>query len=201
MKVVVVTGGIGSGKSVVCRYLNRRYGWPVYEADARVKELYQEHPTLLNDIEQSLGVVVRNSDGYFEPRLLADIIFNNADALAKVEEIVFPVLTEDFLLWKSVHEECSFTVLESATILEKPQLVGMGDIVVLIDAPLDVRTGRAACRDGVSESSVRQRMSRQKLMNDISTGEAEGPIDFMILNSGTIQDLENRIDDLVKILR
>lgn len=200
MKVVVVTGGIGSGKSAVCRYLSQRYGWPVYEADSRVKELYRTHPTLLNDIEEAIGVALRNSEGSFEPRLLANVIFSEPDALAKVEAMVFPILTEDFRQWNLLHEDCAFAVLESATILEKPQLKGMGDIVVLVDAPIDVRAGRAAVRDGVSEDLVRQRMASQRLMNDISTGMAESPADITILNVGTQVELEKKIDDLVKTL-
>ena len=51
MKVLIVTGGIGSGKSMVCSMLSKDYGYPVYEADKRVKELYLEHPRLMADIE------------------------------------------------------------------------------------------------------------------------------------------------------
>ena len=132
MNVVIMTGGIGSGKSIACRYLAEHYGWPVYEADRRVKELYLQHPTLLSDIENVLGVKLRNAEGDFDPKFLATMIFNDPVALLKVEEVVFPVLTEDFQKWKGLHKDRCFVVLESATILEKPQLKDMGDIVVLI---------------------------------------------------------------------
>ena len=196
--VIVVTGGIGSGKSVVCRYLSRRYGWPVYEADARVKELYREHPTLLNDIEQALGVSVRNPDGSLASKLLADVIFKDPQALACVEGLVFPVLSEDFRQWKQRYEDCSFVLLESATILEKPQLKDMGDVVVLIDAPAYIRAARASVRDGVSEEVVMQRMSSQQLMNDISSGVVPCPADFCVLNDRTPAELEKKLDKLVE---
>ena len=185
MRVVVVTGGIGSGKSYVCRYLSARYGWPVYEADARVKELYQEHPTLLNDIEQALGVSVRNPDGSLASKLLADVIFKDPQALACVEGLVFPVLSEDFRQWKQGYEHSPFVLLESATILEKPQLKDMGDVVVLIDAPVHVRAARASVRDGVSE-------------DDISSGVVRCPADFCILNDKTPAELEKKLDILVE---
>lgn len=198
MRVVVVTGGIGSGKSYVCRYLSARYGWPVYEADARVKELYQEHPTLLNDIEQALGVSVRNPDGSLASKLLADVIFKDPQALACVEGLVFPVLSEDFRQWKQGYEDCPFVLLESATILEKPQLEDMGDVVVLIDAPVHVRAARASVRDGVSDDAVRQRMGSQQLMNDISSGVVRCPADFCILNDKTPAELDKKLDILVE---
>lgn len=197
MKVVIVTGGIGSGKSVVCRYLHSEYGWPVYEADARVKQLYQEHPTLLSDIEESLGLSLRDRSGIFVPQLLAGVIFSDTKALAKVEELVFPVLTEDFLQWKSAHSDYRFGILESATILEKPKLAGMGDVAVLIDAPVDIRAERAAARSRMSKESVLKRMESQPYMNDISNGVAESEVDFVIMNTGSVAELEEKIDDLV----
>ena len=200
MKVVVITGGIGSGKSMACRYLAERYGWPVYEADRRVKELYLQHPTLLSDIEDCLGVKLRNAEGCFVPQFLAAVIFNDPHALSQVEDIVFPVLTDDFQKWKVLHKDCCFGVLESATILEKPQLKNMGDFVVLIDAPIEIRTGRAASRDGVPSESIIQRMQNQTLMNAISKGEAESPSDSVIINDGTPAELERKIDILVEKL-
>ena len=200
MKVVIMTGGIGSGKSIACRYLAEHYGWPVYEADRRVKELYLQHPTLLSDIENVLGVKLRNAEGDFDPKFLATMIFNDPVALLKVEEVVFPVLTEDFQKWKELHKDRCFVVLESATILEKPQLKDMGDIVVLIDAPIEVRAMRAASRDGVSSENTRQRMKNQTLMNAISVGEVKSPADYLIINEKTPAELERKIDNLVKIL-
>lgn len=200
MKTVVITGGIGSGKSVVCRYLAERYGWPVYEADSRVKQLYLQHPTLLSDIEDSLGVSLRDGDERFNPKLLADVIFRDPEALAKVEELVFPALTEDFEQWKMGHVDSRFVAIESATILEKPQLKDMGDIVVLIDAPVKVRTDRAAARDAVRSVCIQERIRNQKLMNDISEGVVECPADYRILNDRTPVELMQNIDNLVKIL-
>ena len=85
MKVLIVTGGIGSGKSTVCSMLSKDYGYPVYEADRRVKELYLEHPRLLTDIEKALGDTFRNEDGEFQPSRLASRIFSRKEDLLKVD--------------------------------------------------------------------------------------------------------------------
>lgn len=200
MKVVVITGGIGSGKSSVCAYLEKAYGWPVYEADAKVKQLYVTHPSLLTDIENTLGLSLRDEAGDFKPSLLASVIFNDRDALIKVEDLVFPVLSEDFEHWKSQHSDRDFVILESATILEKPQLKGMGDVTVLIDAPLQLRQQRASLRDGVSAEMISRRMDSQTLMNDISSGKVESPAQYTVINDGTYDDLTQNIDNLVKKL-
>lgn len=193
-----MTGGIGSGKSMACTYLNNRYGWPVYEADSRVKDLYACHATLLAEIETALGANLRRDDGRLDPQALSAIIFNDSDALALVESIVFPVLLDDFEMWKSRHADSLFVVLESATILEKPQLSGIGDYVILIDAPVNVRLDRAASRDKSSYERVKLRMASQEMMNKISDGILKAPVDRVVENVGSVDDLREKLDEFVE---
>lgn len=197
MKVIIVTGGIGSGKSTVCSMLSKDYGYPVYEADRRVKELYIEHPKLLKDIEEALGDTFRNEDGEFQPSGLAARIFSHKEDLLKVESLVFPVLREDFDGWKKINADNEYLVLESATILEKPSLLDLGDLIMVVDAPLETRIGRAMSRDGVSEKTVRERVASQKLMNEISEGRVPEYIDFVIKNDGDIAMLVERLKAFV----
>ena len=198
MKVIVITGGRGSGQSYACRYLDERYGWPVYEADARVKQLYSEHPSLLQQIESCLGVILTDEDGRFRSECLAGIIFNDADSLRIVESLVFPVLLDDFESWKSEHVHSDFVILESATIIEKPQLSSVGDVRLLIDAPIDVRLDRAALRDNADVARIRLRMASQTMMNDISSGMIKAPVDSVILNDGSIEEYQKKLDEFVK---
>ena len=96
MMVLVVTGGIGSGKSEVCRIM-RDMGYRCqYNADARAKALYEEHPTLLADIEKSLGCILRDEEGHFQPSKLAAVIFTDRNALEQVEAHLFPAMIDDF---------------------------------------------------------------------------------------------------------
>ena len=94
--VVIVTGGIGSGKSKVCRMLEEMYGYPVYEADRKAKELYVRYPELLAAIEKELDCRIRNEAGVFQPSLLAGRIFGDEDAITVVESLLFPYLMSDF---------------------------------------------------------------------------------------------------------
>lgn len=198
MKVIVVTGGIGSGKSSACRFLSDKFGWPVYNADKRVKELYRSSPGFLAVVERVLNRSFRDECGVFVPRLLADVIFADRQALEAVENLVFPVLSDDFDKWKAGNDKAEYVILESATILEKPQLTGLGDITILIDAPMDVRACRAAARDGVSVADIRKRMDVQKMMNEISSGVKAAPADYVILNDSSEEDLREKLTDWVK---
>lgn len=194
--IIVLTGGIGSGKSQVCRILSEDYGFHVYEADARVKELYNTHPELLSRIEVALGASFRNAEGDFVPSSLAQVIFCDANALETVESLVFPVLIDDFNKWMSGITDDLPVIFESATVLEKPQFSGFGDLIVLVNAPYDLRLSRAFERDG-DRAKVESRMSFQSLMNRLSEGLADERIDFILDNSGTIEELKQNINNFV----
>ena len=193
MMILVITGGIGSGKSEVCRILASKGLTAQYNADSRVKELYTCVPGLLESIEQKLGCGLRNESGQFVPQLLAQRIFSDRQALETVESLVFPALTEDFRAFAR-NTESRIVVFESATILEKPQFDGFGDKVVLVDAPVQVRLERACSRDNADKEAVKARMANQKLMNSLSEGAVDARIDAVIVNDGTLGILEERIE-------
>ena len=82
-------------------------------------------------------------------------------------------------------------IFESATILEKPQFDGFGDITILVDAPFDIRLERACRRDKADKDAVLARMSNQKLMNALSDGMKDPRIDAVIVNDGSFDELKN----------
>ena len=189
--VMIVTGGIGSGKSQVCKILNKMGITAQYDADSRAKALYDEHPTLLSDIEKSLGCSLKDTDGSFQPAELASVIFAERSALETVESLLFPVLLDDFRSFAGTCGE-DIVVFESATVLEKPQFKGFGDKVILVDAPFEVRLERACRRDGAEREKVLARMRNQKLMNELSEGMEDPRIDCKILNDSSLDELERR---------
>lgn len=200
MEVLVVTGGIGSGKSEVCRILERNGLKAQYNADSKVKELYASCPDLLEKIEEKLQSPVRDSEGRFRPQLLAARIFSDNEALAAVEAIVFPALMEDFKAFARRYEASGIIVFESATVLEKPQFEGFGDKIVLVDAPVALRLDRACARDGADREAVKARMQNQKLMNALSEGVSDPRIDAVIVNDSTVAVLEDRVDKIMSDL-
>lgn len=199
MKILVITGGIGSGKSEVCRILAQKGLTVQYNADAKVKELYDTVPGLLESIEDRLGCSLRDEAGKFVPRCLAQRIFVDRQALETVESLVFPALMEDFLAFAG-NSGSPFVVFESATILEKPQFDGFGDKVILVDAPVSMRMERACRRDGADREAVNARMANQKKMNALSEGAKDPRIDAVIVNDGSIAILEQKIEIIMSDL-
>ncbi|MBQ3207641.1 MAG: dephospho-CoA kinase [Bacteroidales bacterium] len=196
--ILVLTGGIGSGKSTAARILNESFGCPVYDADSAVKRLYVSHPHLLSDIESDAGRKFTDADGVFRPSLMADWIFGNPDAIAEVENRVFPVLLEDFESWKVQYE--GWVIFESATILEKPFFKGFGDAVLIIDAPIELRVERALARDKAGREKIMARVAEQRLMNDISQGRNIPEGAYVCRNDGNMDALRNELKEIFETI-
>lgn len=188
MKTVFITGGIGSGKSEVCRYLAWQ-GIPVYDSDAETKTLYERDPVLVSHLEEALGQPLRGDDGRLDRRKLASLIFNDSTARATLEGIVHPAVLEDFLRWRDAQDETPhygsvpFVVMESALVLDKPIFRGIADRIILVEAPLELRIARAAARDGASPEAILARIASQT-----PTSQAL-PVDAVIPNTGTLDEL------------
>lgn len=198
MRVLAVTGGIGSGKSEVCRILARHGLELQYNADARAKALYTECPGMLDAMEDALGCVLRSEDGTFIPSALAAVIFTDKGAMEKVEALLYPEMIRDFHRVMQAAGENQLVVFESATFLEKRQFDGFADTVLLVDAPFEVRLERACARDEASRDAIMARMKCQTLMNALSEGHVDPRIDYRVLNDGTRQELEEKVLKVLK---
>lgn len=159
MLTILVTGGIGSGKSAVCALLRER-GVPVYDCDSRVKELYLIRKELVPSLEEALGCPLRLPDGTLDKARLASLIFSDPSARETLEGIVYPILREDLESWKQ-RQKAPLAVIESALILSKPMFDGVADAVVLVEASEQLRIRRVMERDGASREEVQRRISAQ----------------------------------------
>ena len=198
-KVVVITGGIGSGKSEVCRIFADEGFDAQYNADFRAKALYVEYPTLLEEIENELGCSLKDEGGNFQPSLLSARIFTDKAALETVESLLFPVMMDDFASFAE-RSGAEYVVFESATVLEKPQFDGFADKVILVDAPLETRLERACARDGATREAVLARMRAQTLMNELSQGGSDTRVDYVIMNDSTLDVLRERTRKTIELL-
>lgn len=201
MKILAVTGGIGSGKSEVCRIMAENGLALQYNADSRAKELYVECPGLLDEIEKELGERLTDAEGNFVPSRLAAVIFSDAAALEKVEALLFPEMIRDFHRMMAEAAQDQIVVFESATFLEKKQFDGFADIVLLVDAPFDMRLERACRRDGASKEAIIARMKNQRLMNELSEGLEDPRINYRVQNDGTRQELEHKVLSVLSQIR
>ena len=162
MKTVLLTGPIGSGKSAVSALLRER-GIPVYDSDARTKQLYNRRPALVRRLEQALGLSLRTPEGKLDRARLAARIFADDAARETLEAIVYPAVLQDFLRWRDKQQEVPFVVLESAVALAKPLFDSAWDVAVLVTAPESLRLQRVMARDGADETAVRARMAAQQI--------------------------------------
>lgn len=191
---LAVTGGIGSGKSLVCSILGRN-GFPVYDSDSRTKDLYLSVPGLSGRISDALGIDLCCPDGTLDRAGLAAVVFSDPDKLRLLESIVYPEVKADFLKWKeNTPEDCMWVVMESAVILEKPFFRDLIDKVLLVDAPVKLRLERTMERDRSDAETVGRRMASQRLFTDISEGRRRPDADFVIVNDGDESSLERKVE-------
>ena len=186
MRTVIVTGGIGSGKSAVCAHLAGK-GIPVYDSDSRAKALYEEQPALLETLEKAWGVTLRESGGRLDRSRLAALIFSDPARRTELENLLYPALREDFEAWREGFPEAPYVVFESAVVLSKPAFNGLADKVVLVEAPRALRLQRVLGRDGGLPDSVRARMAAQRL-------PSRRKADAVIRNEGSLEDLFHQSD-------
>lgn len=157
MYKVGITGGIGSGKSTVCDMLSG-YGIAVYVADDRAKELMTESEQLRSALVAAFGEATYDG-GKLNRAYLAESVFSNTEALARLNAIVHPVVMADFDRWAE-EQEGEYVVLESAILFEAG-LDDRVDTTVAVMAPKDIRLQRAMQRDGATREQIERRMDNQ----------------------------------------
>lgn len=175
--IIGVTGGIGSGKSVVSRLL-RLMGIPVYDCDREAKRLMLENADVRRALVSAAGERVYTADGQLDRAYLASYMFGNAEHVALVNAIVHPAVRDDFRQWaQRIGRE--IVAVESALLFEAGMEADV-DTVVYVYAPEAVRLARAIQRDASNESSVRRRMQSQ-----LSEQEYMQRADNVICNDGS----------------
>ena len=116
MTTIGITGGIGSGKSMVSALL-RVYGVPVYDADHESKRLLVTSPTIRRGLISLLGPDIYRPDGTLDRARMAALIFADADLLARVNAIIHPAVGDDFDAWRE-RLTVPLCAMESAILFE-----------------------------------------------------------------------------------
>ena len=173
-----ITGGIGSGKSVVSKLLEV-LNIPVYISDDRAKMLTLTHPDIQEKLSSLLGAEIYNNGELNKP-LLASYLFANAENATRINQIIHPVVKDDFKQWAMSHSSCPIIAMESAILVESG-FADTVDHIVMVYAPVDVRLKRAMARDNVSEELIRKRIEAQ-----MSDEEKKLHAHYTILNDGEI---------------
>lgn len=152
-----ITGGIGSGKSVISRIL-RLLNYPVYDSDFWAKELMNNNPNIQQALTKRFGHETYQNNTLNRP-FLAKQIFNNEDARLFVNSIVHPIVSQHFLDWAE-NQNTKLVFIESA-ILFSSGLDKIIDTTIFVDAPQQIRLKRAKLRDNSTDTAILARINSQ----------------------------------------
>ena len=186
MYKVGITGGIGSGKSTVCRMLAER-GVALYDADSRAKELMSTSESLRRALIENFGAETFTAEG-LNRQYLAERVFNDAEQLRLLNSLVHPAVITDFEAWAE-EQNGGYVVFESAILFEAG-LENRVDVVVAVMAPESLRVERVMARDGHSKEQV---MARIK--NQMSDDERSNRSKYSIVNID-VEELEEDVEQL-----
>ena len=158
MKIVGITGGIGSGKSFVCTILEKM-GYSVYYSDDRAKFLMDSDPRIHKELNLMMGEKAYSEDG-LNRELVSNKLFNDPELRQKINKLIHPIVREDFDQWKKSFKDEKFIFNEAAILFETGAYLNY-DAVILVHAPLELKLKRIKKRDGSSEEEVLKKMKSQ----------------------------------------
>jgi dephospho-CoA kinase len=159
-----ITGGIGSGKSTVCTIF-QILGIPVFNADIEARKLYDE-PQVKEAIMLAFGDNMY-PQGVFDKKAMANIVFQSADKLKQLNELLHPLVQIQFDTWLQ-QQESPYTIKEAALLIEAGSYQQL-DELILVTCPMNKRIERVMKRDRVSEDEVLARINKQLSEEDKRT--------------------------------
>ena len=160
MLKIGITGGIGSGKTTVCKVFEL-LGVPVFYADSVAKEIMISDDELVDGIKATFGGSSYFPDNSLNRKHLSDIVFNNPEQLRKLNALVHPAVFRAFDKWMaSLPPETPYVLKEAALLFESGSY-RMCDKTLMVIAPEAIRIDRVMMRDGVTAEQVRLRMDQQ----------------------------------------
>ena len=182
---IAITGGIGSGKSFVCRELQRR-GIDVYDCDAAAKRLMRSDVELQQRLRRLVGEDVYSADGTLQKPVLARFLLASEANKLAINDVVHPAVARDF-------EQSSFDWLESAVLFESGFIHRTHfDKVVCVTAPEQVRVERVMARDHIDRSKALAWIHAQMPQQDIVSRS-----DYEIVNDGP-SDVAEQVERLLQ---
>jgi len=173
MKKIGLTGCIGAGKTYVSKIF-QQMDIPIFNADEQAKKCMVEDANLKADVQLAFGESMYLK-GVLQKDALAKIVFNNTEALGKLNALVHPIVKQKFEDW-CIQQSTSMVIKEAAILFESDAHLGL-DAIVCVSAPEKLRIARVQNRDESSVEQIQSRMSKQ-----MPQAEKEELADFLIVN-------------------
>lgn len=190
MYKIGITGGIGSGKSIVCSIFEKM-GYPVYYSDFEAKRILTQDKAVRNQVVSFFGNEAYVGDE-LNRKWIADQIFNDESKKIKLNSIIHPVVRTNFENWADLQN--SKIVLNEAAILFETGSYRNFDKTILVTAPEEIKIGRVVKRDKCSVEEVKQRMKNQW------SDEKKIPLANFIIENDDCQSLLKQIDQILSQL-
>jgi dephospho-CoA kinase len=187
MKIIGITGGIGSGKTTITKYIES-LGVPVYIADDEAKKLL-DTPDVRKELTDTFGLEIVQ-DGFVDKKKLASFVFGNGDNLKKLNEIVHPKVREHFINWTKQFDK-PFVVKEAAILFESGAYKDC-DVTILVTAPEDVRVERVIKRDNSNREDVLKRIRSQW------SDEDKAKLSDFVIQNVDLEKSKQEIDEILK---
>ncbi|MDK4229304.1 dephospho-CoA kinase [Corynebacterium pseudodiphtheriticum] len=192
MKIIGLTGGIGSGKSTVARSL-QEHGFPIVDADLIAREIVEPGQPALAELTKEFGADILNADGSLDRGLLASRAFTNKDTTQRLNNITHPRINQRT---QELFDEARENGAE-AVIYDMPLLIDKGlhkdmDATIVVHAAEHVRLERLTTKRGLDADDVRRRINAQ-----IDDETRKQHADILLDNNGTEEDLTQQIAQAV----
>ena len=191
MKIIGLTGGIGSGKTTVANHFIGA-GIPVYIADDEARKIMQS-PEILREIEKIFGSVIFKNE-VLNRQKLAEIVFSNSDKLKQLNAIIHPAVKKHFGNWILNYKNSPFVIYETAILFEGGSYKDC-DKIITVTAPLETRIERVIQRDKTSRENVLKRIKMQW-----TDDQRLGKSDFVIENINP-EITKSEVGKILKILK
>lgn len=177
MYCVGITGGIGAGKSMVCRVFEHVLGIPVYNADERARWLSNHDPILKADISRLLGSEAYDVQGRYNRTWVAMQVFENPNLLTKLNSLIHPRVLADYRRWTTEQQNVPYVIKEAA-LIPHADPANRIDTLVVVEAPVALRIARIRQRDPHrSDHEISAIINRQA-----TDADRRKTADYVILN-------------------
>jgi len=190
-KIIGLTGGIGSGKTMVAEYF-KSLGIPVYIADKEARQLMTSE-NIINALSNEFGKEILEN-GILNREKLAQLVFNNPKKLQKLNSIVHPEVKKHFDNWVEKHKNYPFIVKEAAILFESGSYKYC-DTIITVTAPLETRLQRVMERDKTDRESVLKRIENQW------TDEERIAKSNYVIHNLSVESTKKQVDEILKKLK
>ncbi len=191
-KIIGLTGGIGSGKSTVAKYIASK-GIPIYIADEEAKKIMSKK-SVIKEVQSIFDETIINDDKQLDRKKIASIVFQNPSKLDQLNKIIHPKVKAHFKKWMFDHKDYPFVVKEVAILFETGGNIDC-DKIILVTAPEEIKINRILKRDNIEKDEIIKRMK-----NQLSDDEKAKKSDFVVINI-QLNDTFVQIDEILKILK